>query len=196
MFKLGLTGSIGMGKSTTAQMFADLGCDVYDADAAVHRMYGKGGRAIEPMRALIPNSIVDGEVSRQNLRDAIMADPTLLKRIEQVVHPLLGQDRAEFMANVTSDIVVFDIPLLFETGGQKNMDAVACVWTDAAEQEARGMARGIMTNEQFQAIRDKQMPSDEKRDRADYVIVTDTLEHARAQVKDIVDTIRQGISDA
>lgn len=196
MFKLGLTGSIGMGKSTTAQMFADLGCNVYDADAAVHRMYGKGGLAIEPMRTLIPNSIVDGEVSRQNLRDAIMADPTLLKRIEQVVHPLLGQDRVEFLAKVTSDIVVFDIPLLFETGGQAKMDAVACVWTDAAEQEKRVMARGIMTFEQFEAIRDKQLPADEKRDRADYVIVTDTLEHARAQVKDIVDTIRQGIPDA
>jgi dephospho-CoA kinase len=196
MFKLGLTGSIGMGKSTTGQMFGDLGCDVYDADAAVHRMYGKGGRAIEPMRALIPNSIVDGEVSRENLRTAIMGDPSLLTRIEGVVHPLLGQDRADFLARVTSDIVVFDIPLLFETGGQTNMDAVACVWIDADTQEQRVMDRGIMTQGQFEAIRAKQLPADEKRDRADYVIITDTPEHARAQVADIVTTIRKEIADA
>ena len=196
MFKLGLTGSIGMGKSTTAQMFGALGCDVYDADAAVHRVYGKGGIAIEPMRALIPDAIVDDEVSRDHLRTAIMADPTLLKRIESVVHPLIGQDRAEFIAKATADIIVFDIPLLFETGGQDNMDAVACVWIDAAEQEKRVMARGIMTAAQFQAIRDKQLPADEKRDRSDYVIVTDTVEHARAQVQTIVDTIRKGLADA
>ena len=196
MFKLGLTGSIGMGKSTTAQMFGDLGCDVYDADAAVHRMYGKGGRAIEPMRTLIPTAVVDGEISRDHLRQAIMADPTLLKQIEGVVHPLLGQDRADFLANVTSDIVVFDIPLLFETGGQVTMNAVACVWIDAATQEQRVMDRGIMTKEQFEAIRAKQLPADEKRDRADYVIITDTPEHARAQVADIVSIIRKEIADA
>ncbi|WP_390911666.1 dephospho-CoA kinase [Pseudosulfitobacter sp. SM2401] len=196
MFKLGLTGSIGMGKSTTAQMFGDLGCDVYDADAAVHRMYGKGGLAIEPMRAMIPAAVVNDEISRDHLREAIMNDPTLLKKIEGVVHPLLGQDRADFMAKVTSDIVVFDIPLLFETGGQVNMNAVACVWIDAQTQEKRVMERGIMTQEQFEAIRAKQLPADEKRDRADYVIVTDTPEHARAQVAEIVNSIRQGIADA
>jgi dephospho-CoA kinase len=177
-------------------MFGDLGCDVYDADAAVHRMYGKGGLAIEPMRAMIPAAVVNDEISRDHLREAIMNDPTLLKKIEGVVHPLLGQDRADFMAKVTSDIVVFDIPLLFETGGQVNMNAVACVWIDAQTQEKRVMERGIMTQEQFEAIRAKQLPADEKRDRADYVIVTDTPEHARAQVAEIVNSIRQGIADA
>jgi dephospho-CoA kinase len=195
-FKLGLTGSIGMGKSTTAQMFRDEGCEVWDADAAVHRVYAAGGGAVGPMRAAFPQAIVDGAVDRGALKTIIAGDPTALKTIETIVHPLLKQDRADFLANATADILVYDIPLLFETGGNAGMDAVACVSVDAETQEARVLARGTMTAEQFQMIREKQMPDAEKRARADYVIVTDTLEHARAQVQNIVSTIRAGLHNA
>jgi dephospho-CoA kinase len=196
MFKLGLTGSIGMGKSTTAAMFAEFGCDVWDADAAVHRLYSNGGTAVGPMSVQFPQVIEDNFVSRAKLRLLISDDPTALKKIEQIVHPLLGQDRADFLENATSDILVYDIPLLFETGGEVRMDAVTCVWTTAEIQEQRVMDRGTMTIEQFETIRAKQLPADEKRDRADYVIVTDTIEHARAQVQDILNSIRKGLSDA
>jgi dephospho-CoA kinase len=196
MFKLGLTGSIGMGKSTTAAMFAQLGCDVWDADAAVHRLYTKGGAAVGPMQAQFPQIIDEGIVSRAKLRVLISDDPTALKKIEKIVHPLLGQDRADFVEAAKSDILVYDIPLLFETGGDARMDAVACVWTTPEIQEQRVMERGTMTAEQFAAIRTKQLPADEKRDRADYVIVTDTIDHAWAQVQDILNTIRKGLSDA
>ena len=196
MFKLGLTGSIGMGKSTTAAMFGEFGCDVWDADAAVHRLYSNGGTAVGPMSVQFPQVIEGNFVSRTRLRLLISDDPKALKKIEQIVHPLLGQDRADFLENATSDILVYDIPLLFETGGEVRMDAVACVWTTAETQEQRVMDRGTMTIEQFETIRAKQLPADEKRDRADYVIATDTIEHARAQVQDILNSIRKGLSDA
>jgi dephospho-CoA kinase len=196
MFKLGLTGSIGMGKSTAAAMFAEMGCDVWDADAAVHRLYAKDGAAVGPMEATFPQVIQDGVVSRAKLRVLISENPQALKKIEQIVHPLLGQDRADFVETAKSDVLVYDIPLLFETGGEARMDAVVCVWTTAETQEQRVMARGTMTAEQFASIRAKQLPADEKRDRADYVIVTDTIENARAQVQEILNTIRKGLSDA
>lgn len=196
MFKLGLTGSIGMGKSTTAQIFAENGCAIWDADAAVHRIYAKDGLAVAPMRALIPDAILDGTVSRPHLRDAISANPELLKQIEAIVHPLLAQDRADFIATAAADILVFDIPLLFETGGNARMDAVVTVWIGPDEQQARVMDRGTMTQSQFEAIRAKQLPADEKRARADFVIVTDTLDHARAQVQSVLETIRKDIANA
>lgn len=190
MFLLGLTGSIGMGKSTTAQMFVEQGCALWDADAAVHRLYAKGGAAVAPFAASFPEAVIDGAVSRTVLKEIIGRDPTALKRIEAIVHPLLGQDRAAFLKAAQSDIVVLDIPLLFETGGDKRVDATACVLTDDATQEARVMARGTMTRDQFLDIKAKQMPAAEKCFRADYVIETDTVEHARAQVHDIVRDIR------
>lgn len=190
MFLLGLTGSIGMGKSTTAQMFADEGCAVWDADAAVHRLYAKDGAAVAPFAALFPQAIVDGAVSRAVLKEIIGQDPAALKKIEEIVHPLVGQDRAVFLADAQSDIVVLDIPLLFETGGDDRVDATACVVTDDATQEARVLARGTMTRAQFFVIKAKQMPAAEKCARATYVIQTDTLENAAAQVHKIVSTIR------
>ncbi|MEL6450934.1 MAG: dephospho-CoA kinase [Pseudomonadota bacterium] len=195
-FKLGLTGSIGMGKSTTAQMFADAGCAVWDADAAVHRLYAKGGMAVPPMQAQFPAAIQDGAVSRAALRDIISNDPSALPRIEAIVHPLVAQDRAAFIEAQRSDILVFDIPLLYETGGDATMDAVAVVYISAAEQEARVMARGTMNRDQFLAIKAKQMPAEEKRDRADFVIHTDTIEHARAQVHNVVQSIKNRLTDA
>ena len=186
MFLLGLTGSIGMGKSTTAAMFADLGCAVWDADAAVHRLYAKGGAAAPAITALFPEAVSDGAVSRSALKEIISANPDALRQIEQIVHPLVGEDRARFLDETKASIAVLDIPLLFETGGDAHMDATACVIVPEKTQEARVMARGTMTLAQFHAIRDKQMPAEEKAARADYVITTDTLEHARAQVQDIV----------
>ncbi len=195
-FKLGLTGSIGMGKSTTAKMFVDLGCDLWDADAAVHRLYATGGAAVGPMKETFSSAIVDGAVSRTMLKRIISTDPSALVRIEAIVHPLVAQDRDAFFANTKADIAVFDIPLLFETGGDKQMDATACVYVPEDVQERRVLERGTMTREQFLSIRDKQMPTAEKCARATYVIETDTLEHAHAQVQDIVNHIRAGLHNA
>lgn len=195
-FALGLTGSIGMGKSTTAQMFADEGCAVWDADAAVHRLYAPGGAAVEPIGQLYPDAIKDGAVSREALKRIISADPHALKAIETIVHPLVAQDRSAFRKAATQDILVFDIPLLFETGSGAQMDAVACVSVPAEDQKRRVMDRGTMTEAQFEQIRSKQLPNDEKCARSDFVIVTDTLDHARAQVQDVVRQIRAGLADA
>lgn len=189
-YRLGLTGSIGMGKSTTARLFAEAGCAVWDADAAVHRLYAPGGAAVAPMEAAFPDAIEQGAVSRALLKQIIADDPAALPRIESIVHPLVARDRADFAAAATADILVFDIPLLFETGGADRMDATAVVSVDGDTQKARVMARGTMTEAQFEQIRAKQMPDAEKRALADHVIVTDTLDHARAQVHKILDQIR------
>lgn len=194
MFLLGLTGSIGMGKSTTAQMFVDEGCALWDADAAVHRLYGQGGVAVAPFAEAFPSAVINGEVSRPALKEIIGRDPSALKKIEMIVHPLVGQDRAEFLASTKADIVVLDIPLLFETGGDARVDATACVFTDDTIQEVRVMARGTMTRAQFLAIKAKQLPAAEKCARATYVIETDTLDHARAQVQKILATIRSQLN--
>lgn len=195
-FLLGLTGSIGMGKSTTAAMFVDEGCEVWDADAAVHRIYAPNGPAIAPLGKIYPQSIRDGAVDRTALKMIIAEDPDALKQIEAVVHPLVAKDRNTFKENATADVLVFDIPLLFETGGDAAMDAVACVSVAPDIQEQRVLARGTMTREQFEMIRAKQMPDAEKRARSNYVIITDTLDHARAQVHNIVKEIREQQSHA
>lgn len=191
MFKLGLTGSIGMGKSTTAKMFAEAGCAVWDADAAVHRLYAKGGAAVGPLAALFPEVIEDGAVSRRQLREIIAQDPEALKKIEGIVHPLVAADRQSFLENAEAEIAVLDIPLLFETGAEAQMDAVACVSIQEEIQEKRVLERGTMTIEQFVQIRAKQMPNADKCARSDFVIVTDTVEHARAQVHDVIKRIRE-----
>ncbi|WP_425084059.1 dephospho-CoA kinase [Ruegeria profundi] len=195
-FALGLTGSIGMGKSTTAQMFVDEGCALWDADAAVHRLYSKDGAAVGPMGEGFPSAIVEGAVSREALKRIISEDSSALKRIEGIVHPLVAADRAAFRESAAADILVFDIPLLFETGGEAAMDAVACVRVSPDEQKRRVMERGTMSEAQFEQIRAKQMPNDEKCARSDYVIETNTLDHARAQVQDVVRQIRAGMADA
>lgn len=195
-FVLGLTGSIGMGKSTTAQMFTDEGCDVWDADAAVHRLYDVGGAAVDPVAATFPDAVKNGKVDRGELKNIIASDPSALKKIEQIVHPLVAQDRAVFRQDATSDILVFDIPLLFETGGNSRVDAVACVSVSAETQKNRVLERGTMTQAQFLQILGKQMPDAEKRARSDYVIITDTVDHAREQVHSIVTDIRGKTSNA
>jgi dephospho-CoA kinase len=195
-FKLGLTGSIGMGKSTTAQMFVDLGCALWDADAAVHRLYDVGGAAVAPMQEKFPEAVVAGAVSRDKLKEVIGHDPSALQSIEEIVHPLATQDRAEFIASAKADILVFDIPLLFETGGNTSMDAVVCVSIPPELQRDRVLERGTMSEAQFGQIRAKQMPNDEKVARADYIVTTDTLDHARQQVEKIVTTIRGQLDNA
>ena len=196
MFLLGLTGSIGMGKTTTAQMFVDEGCALWDADAAVHRLYARGGAAVALFEAEFPEAIIDGAVSRPALKKIIYRTPDALPRIERIVHPLVAKDRAAFVATADSDIVVLDIPLLFETGGEARVNATACVYVDDETQEKRVMERGTMTPEQFAAIRSKQLPAQEKCARADYVIETYTLEGARARVHSIVNEIRSKLHDA
>ncbi|WP_341214273.1 dephospho-CoA kinase [uncultured Limimaricola sp.] len=195
-FRLGLTGSIGMGKSTTATMFADAGLPVWDADAAVHRLYGPGGAAVGPMGAAFPEAIVDGAVSRDRLKAIIASDATALPRIEAIVHPLVQADREAFVAAQTSDIVVLDVPLLFETGGETQMDAVVVVSAPLEVQVARVLARPGMTRAQLDRILARQMPDVEKRARADYLIETVTLDAARAAVRDVIDRIRRQMRDA
>ncbi|KIN65751.1 Dephospho-CoA kinase [Sulfitobacter noctilucae] len=196
MFLLGLTGSIGMGKSTTAKMFEDEGCALWDADAAVHRLYGAGGAAVEKIGKLFPDAVADGAVSTAKLREIIAKDETALKTIEGIVHPLVGQDRVEFLNNTKADIIVLDIPLLFETGGEGKVDAVVCVLTDDETQKERVMARGVMTETQFELIRSKQLPAATKAERADYVINTDTMDQAREQVRNVVRDIREKLQNA
>lgn len=189
-FLLGLTGSIGMGKSTTAAMFAEAGLPVWDADAAVHRLYR--GKAVPVIAKLHPQAIVDGRVNRAALKNWISQDPTALSQIEAVVHPMVAQDRAAFIAaHARDDIVVLDIPLLYETGAQDRVDAVAVVSAPAEVQRARVLERGTMTEAQFETILAKQLPDAEKRARADFVIETLTLEGARAKVHSVISEIRK-----
>lgn len=195
-YLLGLTGSMGMGKSTTARMFADEGCAVYDADAAVHRLYAKGGAAVPPISEVLPDAIVDGAVSRERLKAMIAKDEIILKTIEKIVHPLVKEDRRKFIDASTADITVLDIPLLFETGCHKDVDAVVVVTVNFEEQQSRLMERARMTPKQLETIMQMQSPDAEKRRMADHVIETDTLEHARAQVRAIVRDIRETLKNA
>ncbi|CUH79659.1 dephospho-CoA kinase [Tropicibacter naphthalenivorans] len=195
-FKLGLTGSIGMGKSTTAQMFAEAGCAVWDADAAVHRLYSASGAAVAPMELIFPQAIKDDAVSRDALREIIASDPTALPRIEAIVHPLVQQDRADFVVEYADRIGVFDVPLLFETGGDAEMDATACVSVSPELQRERVLARGTMTEADLDRILARQMPNAQKCAKANWVIETDTFQHAKSQVQDIIRQIEERLSHA
>lgn len=197
MFRLALTGSIGMGKSTTAKMFADLGVLVWDADAAVARLYGPGGAAVESVGAIVPAAVADGAVDRAALRAAVTADPSLIKQLETAVHPLVGMDRAAFISQAEAsgaDIILCDIPILFETGGEAAFDAVAVVSAPADVQRERVLARPGMTEDALNMILARQMPDADKRARATWVIDTGQgMDAARDQVRAIVAEIRKGL---
>lgn len=194
MLVLGLTGSIGMGKSTTSAMFEAEGAPVYDSDAAVHALYAAGGAAVAPVEAAFPGVVVDGAIDRARLSARVVGDPQALAKLESIVHPLVGADRIGFFQKAQAegrDIVVLDVPLLFETGGQKSVDKVVVVTAPAEVQRARVLARPDMTPEKFEAILARQLPDAEKRARADFVIDTGQgLEHARQQVRDLLTLLR------
>lgn len=195
-FRLGLTGSIGMGKSTTAQMFADAGLPVWDADATVHRLYAPGQSAALAIGKLIPAAIdPDGSVNRASLRTLIQTDPSVLDRLNAAVHPLVGEDRARFLAvHAAAPVILLDVPLLYETGLDTACNAVAVVSAPSEIQRDRVLARGAMTEAEFQTLLARQMPDAEKRARADYLIPTTSLEAARQAVKDVLADIRRRIA--
>jgi dephospho-CoA kinase len=194
MIVIGLTGSIGMGKSTTASIFEAEGAPVYDSDAAVAALYGKGGAAVIPIEQAFPGATENGMVDREALRRIVFSDPAALARLEAIVHPLVLAGRDSFFGRARAagaDIVVLDIPLLFETGAEAGLDAVVVVSAPEAVQRARVLAREHMTRDRFNAILARQTPDAEKRARADYVIDTSRgLEEAREQVRDIMAALR------
>ncbi len=188
MVILGLTGSIGMGKSTTAAMFRDAGVPVFDADAAVHDLYR--GAAVAPVEEAFPGVTAGGVVDRELLRQRVLDDAAVLGRLEGIVHPLVQAERAAFLAAAAASgapLAVLDIPLLFETGADAAVDAVAVVTAPAAVQKARVLARPGMTEARFSAILAQQVPDAEKRARARFVIDTGAgLDAARAQVRAVM----------
>lgn len=190
-YRLGLTGSIGMGKSTTAAMFAAEGLPVWDADAATHRLYAKGGAAFHPIAQICPAAAGENGIDRRALKDWIAKDKTALARIEMIVHPLVAADRDAFIAGVSADIVVLDIPLLFEKDTDAQMDATLLCTAPAALQRARVLARGTMTNAQLETILARQMPDTEKRARATHIVETLSLDSTRAYVRALIDHIRE-----
>jgi len=188
MFVLGLTGSIGMGKSTTARLFAEEGVPVHDADAAVHALYE--GEAVAPVEAAFPGTTREGRVDRALLAQAVVGKPDAMKRLEAIVHPLVAQARDRFLAEARATgapVVVLDIPLLFETGGDALVDGVVVVSAAPEIQRQRVLERPGMSVEKFEALLAKQTPDAEKRRRADYIVDSGHgIEQARLQVRDIL----------
>ena len=189
MIILGLTGSIGMGKSTTAKLFAEAGVPVYDADAAVHKIY-EGGAA-PAIEAAFPGTTAHGKVDRNKLSTQVVHDPAAIKRLEQIVHPMLGASRQNFLDEAErsgAPVAVVDVPLLFETGGEKRVDAVVVVTTTPEIQRQRILSRDNMTGQKLDAILARQLPDAEKRKRADFVVDTSHgLDPVRARIRDILD---------
>ncbi|MDB5477147.1 MAG: coaE [Phenylobacterium sp.] len=194
MILIGLTGSIGMGKSTTAAMFREAGVPVYDADAAVADLYSPGGAAVGPVGEAFPGVVKGGAIDREALRQRVLGQPDALQRLNAIVHPLVGRDRTHFFKaaeDAGADMVVLDIPLLFETGGHANMDAVVVVTAPAEMQRERVLARPGMTPQRLDAILAQQLADAEKQARAHFVVDTSRgLEPARAQVAEIIAAMR------
>jgi dephospho-CoA kinase len=197
-YVLALTGSIGMGKSATAAMFRAAGVPVWDADAAVHEIYARGGKAVEPVRQRFPDAVVDGAVDRERLSAEVVGNDAAIRDLEAIVHPLVGEHRAAFRARADvegAEIVVVDVPLLFETGGEKKVDAVVVVSARPEQQRERVLARPGMSAAKFEAILARQTPDAEKRARADHVIDTSlTLAETEAQVQALVAALRERLA--
>ena len=192
MLKIGLTGSIGMGKTATGKIFSELGLPVYDADAAVHKLYGAGQKGSEKIKEKFPNSInPDGSVNRESLSTEVLGDPEKIKSLENIIHPLVGEDRKVFFdENAKAKAVVLDIPLLFETGGEKFVDYIVVVDAPREIQEERVLSRPNMTKEKFEKIITQQIPNHEKKKKADFIVDTSiSIEDARNQVANIVKKI-------
>jgi dephospho-CoA kinase len=189
MIILGLTGSIGMGKSTTAKLFEEAGVPVYDADASVHRLYE--GEAAPAIEAAFPGTTVDGKVDRNRLSAKVVHDAAAMKQLEQIVHPMLGASRQKFFDDAErsgAPVAVVDVPLLYETGGEKRVDAVVVVTTTPEIQRERILARDNMTGEKLDAILARQLPDAEKRKRADFVVDTSHgLDPVRLRIRDILE---------
>lgn len=195
-YLLGLTGGIGMGKTTTAAMFAARGVPVWDADAAVHRLYAPGGAAVPGVGALFPSAVTAAGIDRKLLSQLLAAAPRRLAELEAVVHPLVADDRAAFVAaHADAPVVLLDIPLLFETGAEAQMDGVAVVSAPAEVQRARVLSRPGMTPETLDLILSRQMPDADKRARATWIIPTDSLQAAQAAVAGILADIAQEPQD-
>jgi dephospho-CoA kinase len=196
MIVIGLTGSVGMGKSATAAMFAEAGIPVYDADAEVRRLYAPGGPAVAKVEAAFPGVVVDGAVDRGRLGERVLGDPDALARLNAIVWPLMGEARAEFFRQARetqAEVAVLDIPLLLETGGERNVDKVVVVSAPAEVQRRRVLGRPGMTPAKFDALLAAQMPDADKRARADFVVDTSQdFDHARRQVHAILDSLRGG----
>ncbi|MBF9037967.1 dephospho-CoA kinase [Rhodobacterales bacterium LSUCC0387] len=189
-FLLGLTGSIGMGKSTTADMFRDAGVPVWDADATVVKLYAKGGGAVAPLSALNMGLVQNDAVDREALKNWVKTDPSALNRLESLIHPLVAADRAEFInEHAEQSVIVCDIPLLYETSADQWLDAVLVVTTDTETQKARVMGRVGMDHALFDRILARQMPNSEKIARADYVIETNSFEGVRKAVHDLINDL-------
>jgi dephospho-CoA kinase len=187
---IGLTGSIGMGKSTTAKMFKAAGVPVWDADSTVHRLYSSDAQAIAAISKICPDATTTGAVDREVLKNWIKATPARLRKLEQIVHPLVAQDRQTFLETNPAKIVVLDVPLLFETGLNTSVDIVVVVSVPTDVQRARVLARPNMTPDQFEAILAKQTPDADKRAQADFVIDTSSIELAKASVQKILDSVQ------
>jgi len=191
---LGLTGSIGMGKSTVGKMFEKLGLPLYNVDARIHDLYEPGGVAVGPVGEVFPDAIIDGRVDRPTLSKLVVGNDDAIKKLEKIVHPLVGQDRQEFISKAEQNghaFVLLDVPLIFETGGEKNFDHIIVVSAPKNVQKKRVLARDDMTEEKFEAILARQLPDEQKRERADFVINTDCSEEETFdQVKALVEKLK------
>ncbi len=194
---LGLTGSIGMGKSTVGKMFEKEGIPIYNVDAEIHKLYQPGGAAVAPIEEAFPEAIIDGRVDRPTLSKLVLGDDAAIKRLEHIVHPLVGLDRSNFISDAEQNghtFVLLDVPLIFETGGEKNFDTIIVVSAPKDIQRARVLARDDMTEEKFEAILARQTPDAIKREKADFVIDTNcSEEETYIQVQNLVRKLKEDI---
>lgn len=191
MIKIGLTGSIGMGKTETAKMFMDAGIPVFDSDASVHILLGENGPAVDQVEAAFPGTKSGNKIDREMLAKEVFGNEAALKRLENILHPMVSNMRTEFVHSSKSDMVLFDIPLLFEKSYEDECDYIVVVTAPADVQRKRVMARPGMTEQRFQEILEKQMPDDLKREKADFIVQSDKgFDYAKTQVKKIIDQIR------